>query len=276
MTLDNYDQIPEELDWGLCLSLPIAEALVPLNVHRWGSYTIGTGIRNEANDLMGFCEGPASNFESVMNYLDTPPSDAAYNERFTEVLDDTLKVNAMCEIGGDAGAVAAGAYATHKAQKYFHVHASDVHNRTVEDSLAVEIMKRDVKKRGGDPSLVRGTGTFKQHVNPNVRTNPLTGPRPNNYRPIWAYKHIKPLSYIDVAIIGFRFVPYRPFIKNIVVRRFFLICNFVLLGYLYICYARYIVVKVLATIEHARYKRLVRGYVKRIVYSRRAKISYLF
>ena len=42
---------------------------------------------------------------------------------------------------------------------------------TFEGQAQLEIMKRDVRKRGGDPALVRGTGVWKQNLNLKLRSN---------------------------------------------------------------------------------------------------------
>ena len=115
-------------------------------------------------------------------------------------------------------------------------------------------MKRDVRRRGGDPSLVNGVGVFKQYLPAKARTNPLTGPRTGNYRPIWAYRHVKPLGFVDIAFIGMRLPTCRSIIQFLVGKRIFLVCNTLLVIYFYISYTRYLVMKIISTFHHYKVK----------------------
>ena len=56
--------------------------------------------------------------EAAAAYLDLAPNDAVWNERFMTIVEDTAKVNAMAEFGGDLVAFNGGIYAGVRANKY--------------------------------------------------------------------------------------------------------------------------------------------------------------
>lgn len=96
-------------------------------------------------------------------------------------------------------------YVSKKADQYMDTSVKESLDLKFEGKTQLEIMRRDVRQRGGDPALVRGTGVWKQHLNLKLRSNPFVGPYSPGKRPIWAYKHIRPLESIFIYLYNSSF-----------------------------------------------------------------------
>ena len=130
------------------LRFPEAEALVPINPHHWGPYAAGAALASDLPNLEDRLKQGVFNLETAYDYLDTAPTDVCYNDRFADVFEDFLKVNAMCALGGDAGAFAAGAVATKRAEGYLDTAVKETAGRTMEQKFEIEAMKRQAKANG--------------------------------------------------------------------------------------------------------------------------------
>jgi hypothetical protein len=97
-----------------------AEALVPLNPHRWPAYSAGSSMASNMAEPKDKLDTPLANLLTMREYLETSKSDAQWRDRFLEVVVHTGAVNAASEIGGDPGAFIAGAVSNKVADGYMN------------------------------------------------------------------------------------------------------------------------------------------------------------
>lgn len=217
---------------------PEAEAILPANPHRFGAYAIGATANADFPKITDKLQAPIDNLRAAYNFLDRAPNDMVQNDRFATVIADFAKVNAMAEIGGDPGAVLAGAYATKCAKFYTNTTVSESLGSTFEGKANLEILRRRAIANGVAPKDVLGTGIFKQNLPKSARTNPLVGPYSPGKNPVWAQNNFKPLGFIEVAPILIRVPKVSVFISNITgIYIFKMIC----VGFTSYFYVRYII-----------------------------------
>lgn len=151
-----------------------------------------------------------------MSYLDYAPSDTIWNDRFVNLIEDTLKVNLMAEFGGDTGAFLAGIFAKVRADKYMDILSKEALSNSFEGSLKLEILKRAAAKRGMNPADIVGVGLLKQNL-PKVERSPfLGGPYSPGKSPIWLnITRGGPLGFIRITPYVFRI----PRVSRVLVKR---------------------------------------------------------
>lgn len=237
---------------------------------------VGAGLGAEHGSLDDRCSLFTSNLQATYDYLDTAPNDQCYNDRFADVVSDTAIVNAMCELGGDPGAFVAGVYASKKADQYMDTSWKESLDLKFEGQAQLEIMRRDVRKRGGDPALVRGTGVWKQHLNPKLRSNLLAGPYSPGKRPIWAYKYIRPLGFVDVTMLAVRIPICTKAATAVLGERIFRTVLISVSIYLYYHYINYLYFRVRDTVTYIRIRMYIRNVSRRIGYRKQFRVQGLF
>ena len=125
-------------------------------------------------------------------------------------------------------------------------------------------------------ALVRGVGHMKQHILPKYRSNPFVGPYSAGKRPIWAYRHIRPLGFVDVAYVGVRIPQITKIITFILGQRVFVIVMQTFWVYLYVRYVIYMAYKLLATYDQYVFRHRLREVIKKYCGIRKAKKCGLF
>ena len=243
--------MPDVLSWAeICtiakdvdqnFRFPEAQAILPANPHRFGPYAIGAAANSDFLKLTDKLQAPADNLLAAYDFLDRAPNDMVYNDRFAMVLSDFAKVNAMAEIGGDPGAILAGAYATKRAEFYTNVTVSENLSSTFEGKANLEMLRRRAIANGVSPKDVLGTGLFKQNLPESARTNPLKGPYSPGKNPVWAQDTFKPLGFVEVAPIMLRVPKVQIFISSITGVYVFKILSISFTAYFYVRYILYII-----------------------------------
>ena len=117
-----------------------------------------------------------------------------------------------------------------------------------------------------DPALVRGVGPLKQNLRPELRTNPFIGPYSPRKRPIWAYKHIRPLGFIDVTMLAVWVPVCTKAATAVVEERVFRTVLISLSIYLYYRYLNYLYFRVKDTVTYIRICISIRNVSRRISY----------
>jgi hypothetical protein len=234
----SWDEICEILEFvDNKLKFPAADgALVPLNIHRWGAYAAGAGLGAEVNAPIDRLLAVHENVEAAMSYLDYAPSDTIWNDRFANLIEDTLKVNLMAEFGGDTGAFLAGIFAKLRADKYMDILSKEALSNSFEGSLKLEILKRAAAKRGINPADVVGAGLLKQNL-PKVERSPLLGgPYSPGKSPIWLnITRGGPPAFIRITPYVLRI----PRVSRVLVKR----VGFGIYRYLYLIISLYIYIR---------------------------------
>ena len=141
-----------------------AEALAPLNPHRWPAFAAGSSMASNMGDPKDKLDTPLANLLTTKEYLETSKSDAQWRSRFWEVSRDLALVNAASEVGGDAGAFIAGAATNKFADNYMTKMVMAEVTKTPQEELNLEIFKQTAREKGMDASEVRGTGVMREFV----------------------------------------------------------------------------------------------------------------
>jgi hypothetical protein len=141
-----------------------AEALAPVNPHRWPAFTAGSSMANNMPDLQDRVQTPWYNVGVAKEYLETSKSDLQWRYRFWKVSQDTLTINLASEIGGDVGAFAAGTISNKMADGYMEEMIMSEVNMGAQEKLNMEIFKQTAREQGKDDSDVRGTGLMREFV----------------------------------------------------------------------------------------------------------------
>lgn len=141
-----------------------AEALAPVNPHRWAAFTAGSSMANNMPDLQDKVQTPWCNVVVAKEYLETSKSDLQWRYRFWKVTKDTATINIASEIGGDVGAFAAGAISNKIADGYMEEMFMSEVNMGPQEKLNMEIFKQTARERGIPTSEVRGTGVMREFV----------------------------------------------------------------------------------------------------------------
>lgn len=141
-----------------------AEALAPVNPHRWPAYSAGSSMASNMAEPNDKLDTPLANLLTMREYLETSKSDAQWRDRFLEVVVHTGAVNAASEIGGDPGAFIAGAVSNKVADGYMNKMVMAEVNQTPQEELNLAIFKQVAREKGMDASKVRGTGVMREFV----------------------------------------------------------------------------------------------------------------
>ena len=165
-----------------------ADALIPINPIRWPAYITGSAM---ASDMPEFGDKLQTSFINlvfinlvvVKEYLETSKSDI----QLWKVIQDTTAINLSCEIGQDVGTFGAGGMSTKIADGYVEEMVEASFTLRKSEKLNEMIYKQFAGEQGLGPSLVNGTGPFRQFVPVASRGNILDRP-PRGSRPLWAKK----------------------------------------------------------------------------------------
>ena len=167
------------------------KALVPLNPRRWPAFAAGSAMGSDMPEFGDKIQTPLDNLVVAKEYLETPLSDVQWRDRFWKLTQDTFAINASCEMGEDLGSFGAGAAANKIAAGYMEEMVETRCTLRKSEKLNQRIYEQFAKSMGSDPSLVRGTGVWRQFVPQASRGNILDRPTRGS-RPLWAYRHIRP------------------------------------------------------------------------------------
>jgi hypothetical protein len=162
--MDSKDAINEalrEMD-GLPNVLPVADAFVPLNPIRWGSYTAGLIAGSDAPTLGDKVYAPLEHLSNLNLAVSSITSDQLYCLVIREMIEELAKVNAMSELGGDPGAFLAGANAYQFSVRILNEVGMAEANRRQNEILP------GVINRG----FVRELGIGRANVPKDLRLNP--------------------------------------------------------------------------------------------------------
>ena len=161
------------------------EGLVPLNPYRWPSFTAGSAAASDMNDLSGKLGTPFTNLLVAQEYLATAQSDVQYRGRLWQVSEDTVTLNAICELGGEPGAFVAGAMSNKIADEYMNEMVETELTKNLNEELNMEIFRATAKENSRDPGTVRGAGTIRQNVPEYMQGDICDRPKRNERPPEW-------------------------------------------------------------------------------------------
>lgn len=164
-----------------------AEALIPINPHKWPSFVAGSAMASNMPDLIDKLDTPRQNLIVAKEYLASSKSDIQWRDRVYKVVQDTVSINFSCELGGDLGAFGAGAMSEKISDGYMDEMVKTSLTLNPTEKLNTRLFKQTAHEMGVDANLVTGTGAFRQFVKPINRGNILDRP-PRNARPLWAKK----------------------------------------------------------------------------------------
>jgi len=162
-----------------------AEALAPINPHRWPAFGAGSAMASDMPDIKDKLKTPLDNLRVAKEYLETSHSDAQWRWRFWQVTRATERINIASELGGDVGSFGAGAASNKIADRYMNEMAETEITKTPQEKLNLEIFKQTAREQGVDGSKVRGTGVMREFVPDSMREDicerPEENPRPNSW-----------------------------------------------------------------------------------------------
>lgn len=159
-----------------------AEALVPINPHRWPTFVAGSALANDMPDIGDKIKTPLDNLLVAKEYLETSQSDIQWRDRFWKLTEDTVTINSYCEFGDDSGSFLAGAMSNKIADGYMDEMIETCATLTKQEKLNNEFFKLVAKDQGMDPSSVRGTGVTREFV-PDFMRGDLCDRPERNARP---------------------------------------------------------------------------------------------
>ena len=142
-----------------------AEALVPINPHRWPTFIAGSALASEMPELADKVQTPIENLIVAKEYLETSQSDVQWRARFWQVTEDTVTINLCCELGKDAGSFGAGAMSNKIADRYMDEMIQTCTTLNNQEKLNDEIFKLVAKDQGLDSSSIRGTPPCSRRPN---------------------------------------------------------------------------------------------------------------
>ena len=160
-----------------------AEALVPLNPYRWGTYAAGSVSASDMPEIGDKLKTPFSNLQVAKEYLETSQSDVQWRDRFWKVAEDTAKINGSCELGDYVGSFGAGAAANKIADSYMDEMVETEITKNLQEELNLEIFKTVSLEKSFDPKEVRGTGVIRQFVPDYMKEDICVRPK-RNERPL--------------------------------------------------------------------------------------------
>jgi hypothetical protein len=181
---DNSLELQNNGNKGSSSSL-FVQGLVPLNPYKWPSFIMGSSTITDMPDLQGKLGTPFLNLQVAQEYLATAQSDVQYRGRLWQVAENTVTINAMCEIGGDPSTFASGAVANKIADQYMNEMIDTEVTKNLNEKLNMEIFRATAKSYGRDPEIVRGTGTIRQNVPEYMRNDICDRPKRNERPPEW-------------------------------------------------------------------------------------------
>lgn len=162
-----------------------AEALAPLNPHRWPAFTAGSSMASNMADPKDKLDTSLANLLTTREYLETSKSDPQWRYRFWKVCRDVGVVNAAIEIGGDAGAFIAGAASNKIADDYMTEMVMAEVNKTPQEEFNLEIFKQTAREKSMATFEVRGTGVMRKFVpefmKGDICPRPEEDARPNSW-----------------------------------------------------------------------------------------------
>lgn len=166
-----------------------AEALVPINPSRWPAYIVGSAGNSQMPELEDKIFTPLNNVESALEYVATSQSDIQFRDRVWEVLEDTVTINGMCELGSDLGSYAAGRLANDMAEKYTDKAITTLVTANDQERLNIRMFQQVAAEKNIDPSSVRGTGLTREfvpeHQKGDLSDRPPRGARPKSSDDFW-------------------------------------------------------------------------------------------
>lgn len=180
---DSLNSKPQK-NFGKRSSPIFAEALVPVNPHRWPAFTAGSAMASDMPDLKDKLQTPFDNLRVAKEYLETSQSDVQWRDRFWKIAKDTEKINIGSELGNDVGAFIAGATSNKIADSYMNEMVETEVTKNPQEKLNLEIFKQTAREQGKDISEVRGTGLVREFVpdfmQEDICERPERNARPNS------------------------------------------------------------------------------------------------
>lgn len=141
-----------------------AEALVPVNPHRWPAFTAGSAMASDMPDLKDKLQTPLDNLRVAKEYLETSQSNTQWRARFWQVAQDTAAINIASEQGDVVGAFGAGAASNKIADGYMDEMVVTEGTKNEQEKLNLEMFKQTAREKDMDVSKVRGTGVMREFV----------------------------------------------------------------------------------------------------------------
>ena len=141
-----------------------ADALVPINPFKWPAFMAGSAASSDMPDLSGKLGTPFANLQVAQEYLETALSDVQNRDRFWQLSEDTVTINAMCELGGTLGSFSAGTLSNKMADRYMNEMVETELSKNLNEELNLEIFKITAQENQRDPNNVRGTGIIRENV----------------------------------------------------------------------------------------------------------------
>ena len=168
-----------------------AKALIPINPAKWPAFAAGSVMASDMPEFGDKVTTPFNNLLVTKEYLETSKSDMQWRARAWQVLQDTVNINVASEVSDPVGAFAAGATSNKITDHYMDEMVNTTLTLKKSEKLNERIFKQFAASQGVDPSLVRGTGVWRQYVPGWQKGDFLAGP-PERGRPLWAFKHVVP------------------------------------------------------------------------------------
>ena len=163
-----------------------AEALVPINPHRWPAFTAGSSMASDMPDIKDKLRTPFDNLVAAKEYLETAQSDIQWRARFWQVAKDTATINVISEeVGHDLGAFVAGGMSNKMADRYIDEIIVTEVTKNEQEKLNFEIFKQTAREQGVDVSKVRGTGLMREFVPEFMREDICERPEQNARPDSW-------------------------------------------------------------------------------------------
>ena len=187
---DEYSSgsIPVNSDYTshLYANAQTVDALITINLMKWSGFGAGSVLTSDMQDLGGKLGTPFNNLLVAQEYLSTAKSDSQYRARFWNVIDDTIKINALAEADNYLGPVLAGASSNKIADRYMNEMIETEVSLSRDEKLNLEICKVTAKEKGLNVDAVRGVGTFRQFLPDTLKSDMCIRPesgteRPNNW-----------------------------------------------------------------------------------------------
>lgn len=95
-------------------------------------------------------------------------------------MEDTAKINAACELGGDAGAFMAGASSNKIAAGYMDSMMNTALTMNTQEKLNLEMFRQKARESGLADSDFRGAGVFREYIPSFMREDICNRPEPNS------------------------------------------------------------------------------------------------
>ena len=141
-----------------------AEALVPINPHRWPPFLAGSAMASDMPDVKDKLQNPLDNLRVAKEYLETAQSDLQWRARLWQVAEDTMTINIASEQGDVVGSFVAGAASNKIADGYMDEMIDTEVTKNQQEKLNFEMFKQTAREQGKDIFKVRGTGLRREFV----------------------------------------------------------------------------------------------------------------